>query len=402
MRQSAIKKYHKDASSPDPFNNPVNTTTPPWQGYEAQGMAGLLTSSNLGSEQIVQIVQHWQKALGGNEALFSRASTHLIVILLAALAIGLSNAPFLWGGIRAIRPLRQAPVEPIAPTIVVEEGAPLTLPTQLNNAEDDVLTRAAVPKTIIPDRTREEISTYVVQSGDTIYGIAAKFGIAPETIMWSNTVLEDNPDLLRVGQELIVLPVNGVYHQVGAGDTIDGIAATFKTEPVAIINYPLNELDPDEPIIEPGQWLVVPGGTKPFVPRTVTAYSGPIPEDATSGSGVFAWPTSGSIYQGYWSAHPGLDIAAWFGAPVNAADSGYVVLAGWDDTGYGYHVVIDHGNGFQTLYGHLQAYYVDAGDNVAKGQQIGEMGNTGNSTGPHLHFEVRQGTVQRNPAGFLP
>jgi murein DD-endopeptidase MepM/ murein hydrolase activator NlpD len=85
-----------------------------------------------------------------------------------------------------------------------------------------------------------------------------------------------------------------------------------------------------------------------------------------------------------------------------AADSGYVMMAGWSDVGYGYHVVIDHGNGYQTLYAHLQAYYVEAGDNVALGQQIGEMGNTGNATGPHVHFEVRQSTVQRNPIGFLP
>ena len=108
------------------------------------------------------------------------------------------------------------------------------------------------------------------------------------------------------------------------------------------------------------------------------------------------------ITQGYWGGHQAIDVAAWAGAPVTAADSGHVVYAGWDDTGYGYTVVIDHGNGFQSLYAHFQAYYVEVGDNVAKGQQLGEMGSTGNSTGPHLHFEIRQGTIQRNPVGFLP
>jgi murein DD-endopeptidase MepM/ murein hydrolase activator NlpD len=214
--------------------------------------------------------------------------------------------------------------------------------------------------------------------------------------------LGDNPDLLRVGQELFILPVDGVYHQVGGDDTIDGIASTYKVEPQAIINYELNELDPENPIIQPGQWLVVPGGTKPYVPRTVTAYSGDVPEGAAQGSGIFGWPTSGTITQGYWGAHPGLDIGGWLGAPIAAADSGHVVAAGWDDTGYGYFVVIDHGNGFQTLYAHLQAYYVDTGVDVGKGEVIAEMGSTGNSTGPHLHFEIRQGTVQRNPYGFLP
>jgi murein DD-endopeptidase MepM/ murein hydrolase activator NlpD len=272
----------------------------------------------------------------------------------------------------------------------------------LNDTQHDVLVRAAVPHTIIPDRTKEEIFTHVVQSGDTIFGVAAKFGLKPETIMWANSEVEGHPDWLRVGQELIVLPVDGVYHQVGGSDTIEGIAASYKAEPDAIINYPLNELDPDTPEIEVGQWLVVPDGKKPFVPRAVTAYSGPIPEDATVGLGAFGWPASGLISQGYWSGHQAIDIAAWIGAPVTAADSGHVVFSGWDDTGYGNTLVIDHGNGFQTLYAHLQAYYVNVGDNVAKGQHIAEMGSTGTSTGPHVHFELRQGTVQRNPIGFLP
>ena len=90
------------------------------------------------------------------------------------------------------------------------------------------------------------------------------------------------------------------------------------------------------------------------------------------------------------------------GAPVEAADSGYVIAAGWDNSGYGRIVLIDHGNGFQTLYAHLKVYYVKAGDSVAKGQKIGEVGVTGNSSGPHLHFEIRQGGTQRNPFGFLP
>jgi hypothetical protein len=220
--------------------------------------------------------------------------------------------------------------------------------------------------------------------------------------MWSNPNLEDNPDLLQVGQELTILPVDGVYHQVGGSDTIEGIASTYKTDPALVINFLPNNLDPDNPVITPGQWLVVPGGSKPFVPRVVTTYSGPIPEGATGGSGALIWPASGNVYQGFWGGHPALDIAAWLGAPVLAADSGYVIVAGWDNSGYGYHVVVDHGNGYQTLYAHLQAYYVDAGENVTKGQQIGEMGTSGHSTGPHLHFEIRQGTVQRNPNGFLP
>jgi murein DD-endopeptidase MepM/ murein hydrolase activator NlpD len=288
------------------------------------------------------------------------------------------------------------------PLSSVEVPSPLFLATSLDN-DGDVLVRAAVPHTIIPERARDEIIRYVVQTGDTIFGIAAQFGLAPETIMWANgRFVEDNPDLLRVGQELTILPIDGVYHQVGGTDTLETIAAAYEVESVAIINYPLNNLDPNNPQIAAGQWLIVPDGTKPYVPRTVVAYSGPIPEDASKGTGVFGWPAAGQITQGFWDRHRAIDIGAWDGAPVVAADSGYVVAAGWDDSGYGRAVVIDHGNGFQTLYAHLQVYYVEVGDSVSKGEQIGEAGSTGNSSGPHLHFEIRQGTVQRNPFGFLP
>ena len=354
-----------------------------------------------------QTVSDWfNKLIGDDDSLLMRTSTHVVIVLLVFLAIAAGNLDGLhltWN--KAIKPLKGfSGTETVTAPVVESEdetGEALQLPAKIN-AQDDVLLRAAVPRTIIPDRTKIEIKTYVVEFGDTISDIAIRFGLAPETLMWSNPALGDNPDLLRVGQELFILPIDGVYHQVGGDDTIAGIASTYKVDPQVIISYELNELDPENPIIQPGQWLVVPGGTKPYVPRTVMAYSGEVPEGATQGSGIFGWPTSGTITQGYWGAHPGLDIAGWQGAPIAAADSGHVIAAGWDDTGYGYFVVIDHGNGFQTLYAHLQAYYVDAGVDVGKGETIAEMGSTGNSTGPHLHFEIRQGTVQRNPYGFLP
>jgi murein DD-endopeptidase MepM/ murein hydrolase activator NlpD len=350
---------------------------------------------------------HWLK-LSQDNALLGRAIAHTTLVVVAVLVMTFSNLGLSWGQIKAIHPLKQnvasLPASPVPPP---QENAPLTLPAQLINTQDGILVRAAVPRTIIPDRTaivtpnQTEIRRYVVESGDTISGIAAKFSLSPDTIIWSNPDLEKNPDWLSVGQQLLVLPVDGVYHQVGGGDTIEGIAGTYKTDPDLIIDHPLNQLDPENLVIQAGQWLVVPGGSKPFVPRTVTAYSGPVPENALAGTGSFGWPASGSISNGFFSWHPGIDIAGWTGAPILAADSGYVVVSGWDNL-YGYHVVIDHSNGFQTLYAHLDSYYVEAGDNISQGQQIGEMGSTGNSTGPHLHFEIRDGTIQRNPYGFLP
>ncbi|MCL4299643.1 MAG: M23 family metallopeptidase [Anaerolineae bacterium] len=400
MQQPLSKKYPK-SSSP---------TTPPAQAVpDASGvssLAGLVNPPQFNLIRMVEITSYWLKNSASSEALFSRTSAHLIVILLVALTLAVGSMQIQLGRISALRPLQQtAPIDPItaAPSVDEETGAPLTLPSQLNDFLDDVLVSAAVPHTIIPERAREQISTYEVQSGDTIYGIAGKFGLDPETIMWSNPDLEKAPDLLSIGQQLTILPTNGVYHQVGEGDTLQGIADTFKVDASAILNYSLNELDPDNPVITPGQWLVVPGGSKPFIPRTVVAYyTGEIPEGANEGTGTFAWPASGTIYQGFFPWHPAVDIAAYIGAPVLAGDSGYVIVAGWSNVGYGYHIVIDHGNGYQTLYAHLNSIYVNVGDNVAQGQQIGEMGNTGNATGPHLHFEIRQNTVVRNPIGILP
>lgn len=156
-----------------------------------------------------------------------------------------------------------------------------------------------------------------------------------------------------------------------------------------------------------GRELVVPGGTRAFATvsaevDTGTVYSVDVPDYAPQGSGNFIWPAAGYVSQGYWGGHPAVDIAGYVGAAVTAADGGYVVTAGggWNG-GYGNHVIIDHGNGFTTLYAHLNSIFVSPGMTVSKGQQIGTMGNTGNSTGPHLHLEVRYGGVPYNPANYL-
>lgn len=284
---------------------------------------------------------------------------------------------------------------------------PLALSGILENKNTGLLLSAPVPHITIPERVIEEqkiteITTYKVQAGDTISDIAAKFGIKPETLLWANSELENNPDLLSIDQVLTILPIDGVYHQVGGSDTIDGIATVYKTDPQAIIDSPLNNLNLENPIIKPGQWLVVPDGTKPYIPKYVSVAAVSAPSGSLGGTGAFSWPTSGSITQQYWNGHRGLDIGAWTGAPIYAADSGYVVAAQWDDRGYGRMVIVDHGNGFKSLYAHLSVIYVSVGEEVAQGQQIGEMGSTGNSTGPHLHFELILNGAQRNPWGFLP
>jgi len=259
----------------------------------------------------------------------------------------------------------------------------------------------AQPHTEIPKRPRLGIITYTVQLGDTVQDIAARFDLEPSTIMWANPAVENAPDLLRIGQELLILPVDGVYHTVKEGETLESIAKKYKVEVDAITSCPYNHLQPPDFVIEPGMKLIVPGGQKPWTPKVVTSYTGPIPEEA-QGTGLFQWPVLGYITQGYWYGHRAIDIGVPEGTAVHAADSGFVSFAGWTDVGYGYLIVIDHANGFTTYYAHLSNFYVTAGQKVERGQVVGATGNTGWSTGPHLHFEIRYLGTPQNPRTYLP
>lgn len=270
-----------------------------------------------------------------------------------------------------------------------------------SNAAYTAIARLAQPHTIIPERPRLDVVTYTVQAGDTVQAIASLFGLQPTTIMWANPAIEDAPDLLRIGQAVLVLPIDGVYHAVAEGDTLESIAETYKVEPEAIVNCQYNFLDPTRSLLVEGKKLIVPGGEKPYVPKVVTTYTGSVPEGAY-GTGQFQWPVLGTITQGYWYGHRAIDIGAPTGSALLAADSGFVSFAGWTDVGYGYLVVIDHANGFATYYAHLSNIYVFEGQAIERGQVIGAVGSTGWSTGPHLHFEVRYYGVQQNPRAYLP
>jgi len=331
---------------------------------------------------------------------FQRVSTHigLVILVLAALFLYKERLPRLPASLPALVSSTETPAPNAQPASVTPAARSAKLPAMQFPAR---IARAAIPHTIIPDRPRLEIITYTVQSGDTIFGMAEEFDISAETILWANGDLEYHPDDLSIGQELVILPLSGVYHQVVAGDTVDKLAKAYKVAPEAILEYYLNEIGPDQGLAA-GQWLVVPGGEKPYVPRYVSHYSGPIPEGAATGSGNFGWPVTGYITQGYWHLHRAIDIGGPLGTPIYVSDSGYVVFAGWDNSGYGNLIIINHGNDYTTYYAHLQDLSVAVGDSVAKGQRIGLMGSTGRSTGSHLHFEIRHRNVQRNPLGFLP
>ena len=323
-----------------------------------------------------------------------RVGSHLVILFvaLAVLMVSRLQLPALDIG--------EAPAVTVEEVIDQESGAVEVLDAEVTTAEVYGLTRAAVPKTLIPERARTTVITHTVVAGDTLYGIAQKYKLAAESIMFSNG-LEKNPDLLRLGQQLTILPVNGILHTVAKNETLEKIAKTYKVTAEAIVTYPLNHLDPKAPQIAAGQKIIVPGAKKE-IPQIATVYRGTAPAGAKVGSGRLIWPTSGSLTQGYKTYHRALDLARAVGTPIKAADNGYVVVAGWSNAGYGNYIVIDHGNGLQTLYGHLSRIFVKPGDVVTTGAVIGNMGNTGNSTGPHLHFEVIKRGIKVNPRSYLP
>jgi murein DD-endopeptidase MepM/ murein hydrolase activator NlpD len=268
-------------------------------------------------------------------------------------------------------------------------------------SNDATLVRLAQPHTEIPIRPRLSVITHTVQAGETVQSIADLYRLNPTTILWSNPKLEEVPDLLRIGQHVVILPVDGVYHTVAEDDTLESIAEKYKVEVEAITGLSYNDLRPPLFLIQPGMKLILPGGTKPYVPRRVTSYSGPVPTNAR-GTGAFVWPVSGSLTQLYWWGHRAIDIGAPTGSAVVASDGGYVSFVGWTDIGYGYLIILDHANGYSSYYAHLSQMYVMVGQQVERGQVIGAVGSTGNSTGPHLHLEIRYNGNEQNPLVYLP
>lgn len=338
--------------------------------------------------------------------LFTRTSAHLAVVAMAIIAVGLSNIEWPAQAASTARPL----VLPASAGGGENEKMTESVLAQFNNRQNgrtpsgssaETITRLAQPHTIVPKRPRLEIVTYTVQPGDTVQSIAALFDLQPTTIMWANPAIEDAPDLLRISQEVVILPVDGAYHKVAEGDTLDSIAEKYEVESKAITDCKYNRLEPPTYSMQEGMHLIIPGGEKPYVPKVVTTYAGAIPEGAR-GTGRFQWPVLGTITQGYWYGHRAIDIGAPIGSALLATDGGFVSFAGWTDIGYGYLIVIDHANGFATYYAHLSNIYVFEGQAVERGQVIGAVGSTGWSTGPHLHFEVRYYGVQQNPRAYLP
>jgi murein DD-endopeptidase MepM/ murein hydrolase activator NlpD len=258
--------------------------------------------------------------------------------------------------------------------------------------------------TQVSDKVRDKVLDYEVQGGDTVSGIAAKFGVSADTIRWENDLTSVNQ--IKPGQTLRILPVSGVLHKVARGENVYSIAKKYEANAQAIVDFPFNTFSDNETFaLAVGQDLIVPDGkmpnVQPWSPSLYVAQRTPS-AGAVSATGNFAWPIGGVITQRFAWYHRAVDIATSLGTPIVAADAGRVVVAGWpDNSGYGNRVEINHGNGFVTLYGHMSRIDVVVGQTVNRGDKIGLEGSTGRSTGPHLHFEIRQNGALVNPLGFL-
>jgi hypothetical protein len=290
--------------------------------------------------------------------------------------------------------LPQLPLQLVAPAksdhVVMVDSAVFETPQSQAYTADLYKTtgKDIIPWPNIDGRTKVEL--YTVQPGDSLWGIAAGFGLDLDTLRWSNPELERNPDVLSVDTELRILPVQGVYHLVAAGDTIESIAAQYGVAPEDISHYPPNALFPPYNLAKI-EGLIIPFGRKDIS----------VPKPALAPDYAIAWPLVGTVTGTFDATHPGIDIGAPYGTIVYAVEGGTITYAGWAYDGFGYLVIIDHGDGRQSWYHHLKGALLQSGAVVTRGTPVGEVGSTGHSTGPHLHLELHVNGERVDPLNYL-
>lgn len=246
-------------------------------------------------------------------------------------------------------------------------------------------------KEAVSSKQGMNVLNYTVQSGDSLWSIANRFNVSLQSLAAANNIALDKT--LNTGDNVLIPQVSMVEHKVQPGESLWTIANNNSTTINSLIKMN-NVVDPND--IQVGDVLYL---TKQTVDNSST---GTLTE--TANVVAFDWPLHGVITSPYGQRrndfHTGIDIAASEGTNIAAARGGTVVFAGWSN-GYGKVVKIDHGDGYDTLYAHTSKILVDVGDKVARGQIIAKVGSTGNSTGPHLHFEVRHGSATVNPLDYL-
>ncbi len=252
--------------------------------------------------------------------------------------------------------------------------------------------------------------TYTVKPGDSLWSLAYDFGRDLDTMACATSPLGPDVEALTPGQTLTVPALRDRCYTVTPGDALESIASSHGLSVSDIVAVPWNGFISPPYRVVPRQRILLPGARVDAVPRPDRHVVSIMSDDWSHtdykdwkyGDGKFVWPVVGPISQYAHDGHWALDIAVPEGTPVVAADRGTVVLAGWSPIGYGFRVVIDHGNDYVTLYGHLRDIYVEKGQVVGKGQTIGVSGSNGNITGPHLHFEIRDFGMLTDPLPLLP
>jgi murein DD-endopeptidase MepM/ murein hydrolase activator NlpD len=381
--------------------------------------------------QLTALVSAWPVALAAVQAravsclTTPRLAPHILVLGIVVAAVGLRGFSPPDTGFSVAMATEEGGLS--------EQGRYLLGPRAAEIQVRDALIRPALSTTTLtPSRPRAEVVTYTVRPGDNAWDIGARFNVGAYSVLWSNGL--DQDDIIRPGQVLRIPPVVGAVHEVGPDDSLDAIATKFSVDPAVIVDF--NSLLPGEGLV-PDKLLIIPGGSLPILPppapvirtpasppaqpaapaprasapqpqaQTRPAPAAPAPRRTVpvpappAPTGRFSWPTRGLITTYYSGWHPAIDIAAPLGTAIGAADGGTVTFTGWNSYGYGYRVIVSHGNGYTTTYNHLSAILVRPGQVVGKGQQIARMGSTGRSSGSHLHFEVLRNGGFLNPIAVL-
>lgn len=312
-------------------------------------------------------------------ALWPLGALAAVGVPLAVLAVALANG-------RAEVP---PDATPTATLVAMATATEITEPTP-------VPTEPASPST---DRM-PIFFAYEVREGDTLAEIASRFGVGEDDVIWNNPDVEDAKEIMP-GQILQIPSVPGILHSVRVNETVTAIAARYDADWRDIVEFKANGFRGDPNNLVPGSLILVPGGR--VMPLTV----GPPPRPGASTSAsadMWMWPVAGTLIAPFGPLHPeGIDIGAAVGTPIVAASSGTATFVGGNPCcDSGYHVIIDHGDGYETLYAHLSDFAVTQGQYVDAGNTIGWVGMTGRTEEPHVHFEIHRNGVYQDPLAYLP
>ncbi len=344
---------------------------------------------------------------------WQRAAGYIVLVLIAGLIVLGWRVGIAGGGNTSIggQPVSATPASVAAAGTVAGDPSAVEAAPVVADAPvlvDAALVPAAVPHTFVGHKPEHEFVVYRVERGDTPNGIADKFGIKATTLLGGNPLLSQESSLLQTGIDLVILPVDGVLHDVVPGDTLESISQQYSVPVETIVGYGPNNLEfpyrlyPETQIMVPGAVREVFVWTPPSLESVRGRSTGSGVTPLIVGTGTFIYPVgSRNFTQYFWYGHPGVDIALPEGTAVVASDTGTVTFAGWNIYGYGNLIVVNHGNGYETFYAHLSGISVVPGQIVYQGNVIGSTGNTGNSSGPHVHFEVRINGAQDNPCWYI-